>query len=583
MRRGQKQKVTMQTDQWQPYEASVKKHQSDNPSALRQAVFNLIREKSRLQPTPGASVNTYTLYLQAPDSRPVVLGHQPLVPNLFLTEPDAARLRAAGIPVDAEMPAVTADGKSRTSGLNVKAAFGKETAWRFKLDTVETTKKILETLNLLASDTIPPDVLARWIGRLRHFFPDFSRFSEPDADFDERERTYKLQTAEKLRADIAIAQSDRDYLNAVHTACVNSNLLQWRVYWPISPKGDADFAAISPAFKALVKAAADPAAHPRAVADFSAAWLQNVPKAQRDSARQIAGFILMHLSPQAGIYFRRSLLDALYLEAVGRKFPISDDPALDYQAELEFATRVLTAFNTAGLAPRDLIDVQSALWVVFNYKEEDRMADPTKMIRPATFGPLNTILYGPPGTGKTFATARHAVTICDGMAHEDNTQVQARFHELRAEGRIAFVTFHQSFSYEDFVEGLRPETNSIGAPEGEAGGAGFRLVPHPGILRLIAELAAKRPAQRSGAALSLGGRGVFKMGLGRSRNEEDAYLFDECIEGGFLMLGYGGDIDWSDPAYDNWVAILERWKQEDPHATGNSSNVTMIYTKSPRP
>lgn len=196
----------------------------------------------------------------------------------------------------------------------------------------------------------------------------------------------------------------------------------------------------------------------------------------------------------------------------------------------------------------------------------------------ATFGPLNTILYGPPGTGKTFATARHAVTICDGMAHEDNTQVQARFHELRAEGRIAFVTFHQSFSYEDFVEGLRPETNSIGAPEGEAGGAGFRLVPHPGILRLIAELAAKRPAQRSGAALSLGGRGVFKMGLGRSRNEEDAYLFDECIEGGFLMLGYGGDIDWSDPAYDNWVAILERWKQEDPHATGNSSNVTMIYS-----
>ena len=101
------------------------------------------------------------------------------------------------------------------------------------------------------------------------------------------------------------------------------------------------------------------------------------------------------------------------------------------------------------------------------------------------------------------------MTICDGTAPEDNTQVQARFHELRAEGRIAFVTFHQSFSYEDFVEGLRPETNSTLASEIEAGGAGFRLVPHPGILRLIAELAAKRPAQRSGTPLSLDSRGVF--------------------------------------------------------------------------
>ena len=580
MRRGQKQKVTMQTDQWQPYEASVKKHQSDNPSALRQAVFNLIREKSRLQPTPGANVNTYTLYLQAPDSRPVVLGHQPLVPNLFLTEPDATRLRAAGIPVDAEVPAVTADGKSRTSGLNVKAAFGKETAWRFKLDTVETTKKILETLNLLASDTIPPDVLARWIGRLRHFFPDFSRFSEPDADFDERERTYKLITAEKLRADIAIAQSDPDYLNAVQTACANSNLLQWRVYWPISPKGDADFTAITPAFKALVRAAADSAAHPRAVADFSAAWLQNVPKAQRDSARQIAGFILMHLSPQAGIYFRRSLLDALYLEAFGRKFPISDDPALDYQAEHEFATRVQTALDTAGLAPRDLIDVQSALWVVFNYKEEDRMATPTKMIRPATFGPLNTILYGPPGTGKTFATARHAVTICDGMAHEDNKQVQARFNELRAEGRISLVTFHQSFSYEDFVEGLRPVTSSEddASPSKNETQGGFRLEPHKGVLRRIADLATKRPAPIGSLPISISGKNLFKMGLGNSHYSDYDYIFDECIEGGYLLLGYGGTIDWSDAKYKEKMAILNRWKKEEQDTTGHNPNVTSIQS-----
>lgn len=68
--------------------------------------------------------------------------------------------------------------------------------------------------------------------------------------------------------------------------------------------------------------------------------------------------------------------------------------------------------------------------------------------------PMNVILYGPPGTGKTYSTVLKAMKILD-IAYTD---YEDAFEKFRNElgNRVEFVTMHQSFSYEDFVQGLRP-------------------------------------------------------------------------------------------------------------------------------
>lgn len=109
--------------------------------------------------------------------------------------------------------------------------------------------------------------------------------------------------------------------------------------------------------------------------------------------------------------------------------------------------------------------------------------------------PINLILYGPPGTGKTYRTMAEAVRLCLGLASDEPLLVEPeRRDELRREyealievGQIGFVTFHQNYGYEEFVEGLRPEPLN--------NGVGFSLIPRPGIFKKMAEAASNSPEE----------------------------------------------------------------------------------------
>lgn len=87
--------------------------------------------------------------------------------------------------------------------------------------------------------------------------------------------------------------------------------------------------------------------------------------------------------------------------------------------------------------------------------------------------PLNQILYGPPGTGKTYNTINYALSIIDNLSLEElkekSINVEARkklverFNKLKEDEKIKFVTFHQNYSYEDFIQGIKPnlEENNL--------------------------------------------------------------------------------------------------------------------------
>ncbi len=73
--------------------------------------------------------------------------------------------------------------------------------------------------------------------------------------------------------------------------------------------------------------------------------------------------------------------------------------------------------------------------------------------------PLNTILYGPPGTGKTYNTILRAVEIIENREIETYSEALKIFQE-NLHYTIEFITFHQNYSYEDFIQGLRPDTEN---------------------------------------------------------------------------------------------------------------------------
>jgi 5-methylcytosine-specific restriction endonuclease McrBC GTP-binding regulatory subunit McrB len=169
---------------------------------------------------------------------------------------------------------------------------------------------------------------------------------------------------------------------------------------------------------------------------------------------------------------------------------------------------------------------------------------------------LNKILFGPPGTGKTYNTVNEAVKIADEKFYEENKlnrqKLQDRFNELlikdweNPKGQIAFCTFHQSFSYEDFVEGIKPLE-----PENDDKYVKYKIVP--GVFKQICQFAdasnnAQKIAKDNLVSFSLKDfeKAVFyKVSLGNITKEDDKEIYDYCIANNVISIGFGDETDFT--------------------------------------
>lgn len=447
-----------------------------------------------------------------------------------------------------------------------------------------------------ATGRIRRDALERLKSVFLSRCPDFASrgFQAREGLYWDEERAYKEEVMARVAALLASADASEEHLGEGLMAILQqppANFVGWRAFAQIKDAGEPAIQSINQAIGEMLRDPGEPASIAAACAAkvhplMSGGGLGNPAFGQ---VRSLVTTALALARPDEAIAVKTRFMQRAAKQLLGRGiFKAAVMTVSEYRHMLALAEDVFVVMRDDwGWRPTDLWDVQGFLWVTSDLYETDAAKDAEQddedpvpqETNAVPAPPTNLILYGPPGTGKTYATAERAVRLCDGALPDGGRpEVMARYRELVDRRRIAFVTFHQSYAYEDFVEGLRPETGPADAEEDASGGeaapsGGFSLRAQPGVFRRIADLARdnRGPATKL-PALDRSKR-VFKMSLGRSGDAEGARIYREAMDGGYVVLGWGGEIDWSPAQFRDFAAVKHRWQQDHPDATGNDPNI----------
>lgn len=148
----------------------------------------------------------------------------------------------------------------------------------------------------------------------------------------------------------------------------------------------------------------------------------------------------------------------------------------------------------------------------------------------------NTILYGPPGTGKTYNTVMYAVAIIENkkleeIKKENYTEVIDRYNKYKEDGLIEFTTFHQSYGYEEFIEGIKPVIHSDEEDETDIQ---YEVVP--GLFKKFCDIAGKPILRKEKCDIGINeSPTIWKISLeGSGENSTRT----ECMKNEHIRIGY---------------------------------------------
>ena len=187
--------------------------------------------------------------------------------------------------------------------------------------------------------------------------------------------------------------------------------------------------------------------------------------------------------------------------------------------------------------PYAILNTHYRKFIQNNIVKDNSMKQEANFAQEKIYQPLNQILYGPPGTGKTYNTVLKAMSIIDNTEYKDVSDEQysalkTRFDELKQAGQIEFVTFHQSYSYEEFVEGIKPYIPEWGTTDNTE----VRYIGENGIFKRICKKAESPIIKSNDNNLELNDNPkIWKVSLMKT-GEND--IRKDCMENNRIRIGF---------------------------------------------
>ncbi|MFK4392271.1 hypothetical protein ABH916_004199 [Peribacillus frigoritolerans] len=223
-----------------------------------------------------------------------------------------------------------------------------------------------------------------------------------------------------------------------------------------------------------------------------------------------------------------------------------------------------------GISTRQIIKEDESDDLINQIRRIDSQNDPNEAIKieEKRMDTKNLILYGPPGTGKTYNVATKALEIVAAKKYKELIDNEATRDEIMnvykkyvEKKQIAFCTFHQSFSYEDFVEGLRSDEEG-------------KFVPTPGVFRTLCEAAELTEDHTiSSYDFDVNSIDFHKMSLGNSQDNDDE-IYEYCINNNVVALGWGRELDYSN--CKDRKEVKEKFLEIDPENKDSIFNIDAI-------